>query len=454
MSASRLLPIARCDARGLAARGTTSLHRHESAPDQGAQEHQQQRQPRKAASEAQNWHRHVSARGSGRMSCCTTAGLSARCAHLRKRMREGARLATLASQLASVRPPQMLQCRGLNAHARPRRDRQAPAAAAGHGTASAPASKASPLGGFADYVWGAQARLCAQFEELDGGASFAEDPWTREDGSGRGSTRVLTGATWEKAACNVSVLSGVLTPQRAATMSQRGRPGVDPQGGQAYSAVALSLVFHARNPNLATFRADIRAFAVEGCDPFYGGGADLTPAYVFADDAAEWHAHWAAVCDAHQPPHAPPHALYLEYKKACDAYFYLPTRKEHRGIGGLFFDDVPPRPPTDSAAALSPMDGEAFARAVCENWVLAYAPIVARRREMSYGERERQWQLQRRGRYLEFNLLYDRGVRFGLDTGRIESIMVSAPPLVRCVFARAPPQSVRLRSPRPMQVGL
>ena len=100
------------------------------------------------------------------------------------------------------------------------------------------------------------------------------------------------------------------------------------------------------------------------------------------------------------------------------------------------------------------MDGEAFARAVCENWVPAYAPIVARRREMSYGERERQWQLQRRGRYLEFNLLYDRGVRFGLDTGRIESIMVSAPPLVRCVFARASPQSVCLRSPPPMQVGL
>jgi coproporphyrinogen III oxidase len=334
-------------------------------------------------------------------------------------------------------PSQMLQCRGLNAHARPQRDRQAPAASAGQHGAALPVSKSSPLGGFADYVWSAQARLCAQFEELDGGgggrrALFAEDPWTREDGSGRGSTRVLTGSVWEKAACNVSVLSGVLTPQRAATMSQRGRPGVDPQGGQAYSAVALSLVFHARNPNLSTFRADIRAFAVEGCDPFFGGGADLTPAYVYDEDAADWHTHWAGVCDAHQPAHAPPRALYRYYKDSCDYYFFLPARKEHRGIGGLFFDDVPPRPSTDSAAALSPLDGEAFARAVCENWIPGYAPIVARRAHVAFGERERQWQLQRRGRYLEFNLLYDRGVRFGLDTGRIESIMVSAPPLVRC----------------------
>ena len=334
----------------------------------------------------------------------------------------------------------MLRCRGLQAHALPRRDRHAPAC--GHGGvvsnrrargvaagAVAQAGKSSPLDGFADYVLCAQTRLCAQFEELDD-AAFADDPWTREDGSGRGSTRVLTGSTWEKAACNVSVLSGVLSPQRAVTMSQRGRPGVDPKGGQAYSAVALSLVFHALSPMLPTFRADIRAFAVEGCDPFYGGGADLTPAYVFDDDAKDWHAFWAGICDEHQPAHAPPHALYRAYKEACDEYFYLPARKEHRGIGGLFFDDVPP---TAAAAALTPVDGEAFARAVCENWVPAYAPIVARRRGMAYGERERQWQLQRRGRYLEFNLLYDRGVRFGLDTGRIESIMVSAPPLVRCV---------------------
>jgi coproporphyrinogen III oxidase len=310
------------------------------------------------------------------------------------------------------------------------------------------------LADFEDFVLTSQAALCDSIAKLDGsGASFSIDAWERSgDSAGYGRTRVLSGgALLEKGAANVSVVRGTLSPARAAAMSARGRPGVDPAGGQKYSAVALSLVFHAASPYVPTLRGDVRAFAVEGCGgAWVGGGADLTPAYLFEDDAAAFHAHWAALCDAHAAPsdaHSK-RALYASYKAACDAYFYIPARREHRGAGGIFFDDVatdaavaPPLTPS----APAPVDAEAFARAVAGGWHASWAPICEARRGMLYGERQRNWQLQRRGRYLEFNLLYDRGVRFGLDGGRMESIMVSAPPLVRWDYAAEPPSDEERR---------
>ena len=325
-------------------------------------------------------------------------------------------------------------------------------------------SPSAPLAAFEAFVLDAQAQLCADVAALDGGASFGLDAWERSgDAGGYGRTRVLEGgALLEKAAANVSVVRGVLSASRAAAMSARGRPGVDPRGGQAYSAVALSLVFHAASPLVPTLRADVRAFAVEGA-AWFGGGADLTPAYLFPDDAAHFHATLAQLCDRHQPAAAPRRALYAACKRACDAYFYLvrasrfplrappvcgcaglrlcsrgarvaaqPARGERRGLGGLFFDDVPSEPAASALFDAAPVaDAAAFARDLAAAWLPAWAPLTERRRRLPYSDAQRTWQLQRRGRYLEFNLLYDRGVKFGLDGGRIEAIMVSAPPLIR-----------------------
>jgi coproporphyrinogen III oxidase len=310
------------------------------------------------------------------------------------------------------------------------------------------------LSDFEDFVLTSQTSLCDSIAKLDGGGvPFGIDTWERSgDSAGYGRTRVLSGgALLEKGAANVSVVRGTLSPARAAAMSARGRPGVDPAGGQRYAAVALSLVFHAASPYVPTLRGDVRAFAVEGCGgAWVGGGADLTPAYLFEEDATAFHAHWAALCDAHaQPGASNKRALYAAYKAACDAYFYIPARREHRGAGGIFFDDVATDASSDggggAAAAPAPVDAEAFARAVAGGWHAAWAPICEARRSMLFGERQRNWQLQRRGRYLEFNLLYDRGVRFGLDGGRMESIMVSAPPLVRWDYDAQPPSDEEAR---------
>jgi coproporphyrinogen III oxidase len=199
------------------------------------------------------------------------------------------------------------------------------AAASAHAVRARASAASAPLADFEAFVLDAQSRLCADVAALDGGASFGLDAWERSgDAGGYGRTRVLEGGRLlEKAAANVSVVRGVLSASRAAAMSARGRPGVDPKGGQAYSAVALSLVFHAASPMVPTLRADVRAFAVEGSTAFYGGGADLTPAYVFPDDAKHFHATLATLCDAHQPPAAPRRALYAACKRACDDYFFL-----------------------------------------------------------------------------------------------------------------------------------
>eukprot|EP00240_Pyramimonas_obovata_P003735 CAMPEP_0118924580 /NCGR_PEP_ID=MMETSP1169-20130426/2652_1 /TAXON_ID=36882 /ORGANISM="Pyramimonas obovata, Strain CCMP722" /LENGTH=361 /DNA_ID=CAMNT_0006865707 /DNA_START=100 /DNA_END=1185 /DNA_ORIENTATION=+ len=286
-------------------------------------------------------------------------------------------------------------------------------------------------GDFDDFVQVMQDRICKEAALADGcGKEFIVDRWDRGEGgkNGFGITRVLQGGDLlEKAAANVSVVRGNLTPARAQAMSSRGRD-VDPNGGQAYSAAALSLVFHSAGPMVPTFRADVRYFQVEGGDGWYGGGADLTPYYLEDEDARDFHNFWKLQCDAFGGH------LYPAYKKWCDDYFYIPMRKEHRGVGGIFFDDLMATKAAEAVTGEEPLvacdDPAGFTQSVAENLMASYLPIAERRRSASYTDEQRHWQLLRRGRYLEFNLLYDRGVKFGLDGGRVESIMVSAPPMI------------------------
>jgi len=303
-------------------------------------------------------------------------------------------------------------------------------------------SSSGSLSDFESFVRAEQQRLCAEYEALDGGgARFLVDAWSRAasaaaPSASSGVTRVLSGGSlFEKAAVNVSVVRGRLSAARAAALAARGRPAC--REGAQYEAAALSLVLHPASPYVPTFRADVRAFSVAG-EAWVGGGCDLTPAYLFEEDAARFHAGLAALCAAHEAPSTPPGELYRDLKRATDAYFYLPARAERRGLGGVFFDDFPLRAGGPPAAGAAPRDGGGFARALAAAWLPLYAPICEARRGMEFGEAQRAWQLQRRGRYVEFNLLYDRGVRFGLDGGRVESIMVSAPPLVRWDYEAVP----------------
>ena len=297
--------------------------------------------------------------------------------------------------------------------------------------ASASSARGVELDSFEHFLLDKQRELCDALERVDGsGARFCEDAWSRGNTSdGYGITRVLEGGdVFEKAAANVSVIRGTLTRERALAMSSRGREEIDANGGQSYEACALSLVFHPRSPMVPTFRADVRRFRVDG-KAWYGGGADLTPYYLFDDDAREFHEKYERVCDAHDGG-AAKGGVYDACKDWCDEYFYIPARREHRGVGGVFFDDL--EDGSDGTARVRGVtDAEAFTRAIADEWLESYLPIVDRRRNEAYGAAQERWHHQRRGRYIEFNLLYDRGVRFGLDGGRIEAIMVSAPPRVR-----------------------
>ena len=290
------------------------------------------------------------------------------------------------------------------------------------------------LDSFEDFLLDKQNELCDALERVDGSdARFCRDYWERGSKSdGYGITRVLEGGdVFEKAAANVSIIRGTLTPERARAMSSRGRAEIDPEGGQEYEACALSLVFHPRSPMVPTFRADVRRFRVGG-KAWYGGGADLTPYYLFDEDAEEFHDKYRAVCDSHDK-NAEASEVYAACKDWCDEYFYIPARREHRGVGGVFFDDLEDDAGSgsDGARVRGVTDAESFTRAIADEWLDSYLPIVDKRRDEAYGEAQERWHHQRRGRYIEFNLLYDRGVRFGLDGGRIEAIMVSAPPRVR-----------------------
>jgi coproporphyrinogen III oxidase len=248
--------------------------------------------------------------------------------------------------------------------------------------------------------------ICDTLAIEDGLTNFQSDEWERPGGGG-GLTRVLTeGALFEKAGVNTSSVHGELRPELAQQM---------PGDGSTFFATGVSLVLHPRSPMVPTVHANFRCLR-RGDAVWFGGGADLTPYYPEREDAVHFHRAWKAVCDRHDPE------FYPQFKRWCDEYFYLPHRRETRGVGGIFFDYLQRHPDRDFA----------FVRDAGRAFLDAYLPIVRRRRDDPWGEREREFQLVRRGRYVEFNLLYDRGTVFGLRTdGRTESILMSLPPVVR-----------------------
>ncbi|QDZ17725.1 coproporphyrinogen III oxidase [Chloropicon primus] len=272
---------------------------------------------------------------------------------------------------------------------------------------------------FDEYVQGLQSDMIEECEGADGsGRRFRVDAWERERGEGFGRTCVLEdGSLFEKAAINVSVIRDVLTEERARAMSERGRASIESAGGQAYEAEALSLVFHPRSPLVPTLRADVRRFKVGG-STWYGGGCDITPVYLNEDDCKAFHGHWKELCSRHSED------VYPEFKRWCDRYFYIPARGEHRGVGGIFFDDL-------EDGACEAYDVEAFVQEFGRGILASWLPFARERNALEFTEDQKEWQEIRRGRYVEFNLLYDRGIKFGLNGGRMESIMVSAPPSVR-----------------------
>ena len=270
------------------------------------------------------------------------------------------------------------------------------------------------------YLTNLQDRICTAIEHLDGSARFVEDAWMRPEGGG-GRTRILRGgAIFEQAGVGFSDVSGTQLPPSASVA----RPEL---AGASWRAVGVSLVFHPRNPYLPTTHANVRHFRAERDGEtvawWFGGGFDLTPFYPFDEDVRHWHRTARDLC---APFGETRHA---DHKRWCDEYFLLKHRNETRGVGGLFFDDLH----TDFDADF------AYLRAVGDGFLDAYLPIVVRRRDTPHGERERQFQLYRRGRYVEFNLVFDRGTLFGLQSGgRTESILMSLPPLVRWEYGFVP----------------
>lgn len=271
-----------------------------------------------------------------------------------------------------------------------------------------------------EYLLALQDHICKELLCHEPSAVFHEDNWQRAEGGG-GRTRVLEGTTYEKAGVNFSHVFGAALPAAATAK----RPGL---AGRHFEAMGVSLVIHPRNPFVPTTHANVRFILAhkEGCEPvwWFGGGFDLTPFYLNEDDARHWHRCAQVACDPFGPHH------YARFKKECDDYFFLKHRGEARGVGGIFFDDY--------------MEGGfeasfAFMRSVGDNFIPAYLPIVALRKDLPYGEREREFLSYRRGRYVEFNLLLDRGTHFGIQSGgRTESILMSLPPMVRWAYGWEP----------------
>ena len=275
------------------------------------------------------------------------------------------------------------------------------------------------------WTLGLQDRICTAIERVDGAARFVEDAWTRAGSGdllgGGGRTRILrNGAVFEQAGVGFSDVSGTTLPASATAA----RPEL---AGAAWRAVGVSLVFHPRNPHIPTTHANVRHFRAEKDGEtvawWFGGGFDLTPFYPFDEDVLHWHRTARDLCAPFGEDRYPAH------KRWCDEYFFLRHRGETRGVGGLFFDDLHEDFERDFA----------YLRAVGDGFLDAYLPIVERRRDTPHGERERAFQLYRRGRYVEFNLVWDRGTLFGLQSGgRTESILMSLPPLVRWEYGHAP----------------
>ena len=265
------------------------------------------------------------------------------------------------------------------------------------------------------YLLNLQNDICEEFGKLDSISNFDTDIWKREDGRGNGITRVISdGSLFEKGGVNYSIITGDKMPKSATTL----RPELE---GRKYTALGISLVLHPDNPFIPTTHTNVRFFIAEekGKDPiwWFGGGFDLTPYYGFDEDAIHWHQTAKNACMSFGDK------TYQDYKKWCDDYFYLNHRDEQRGIGGLFFDDLN-KGGFDQCFE--------FMKSVGNHFSEAYLPIVKKRMNTSYTDKQKEFQLFRRGRYVEFNLIQDRGTLFGLQSGgRTESILMSLPPSVK-----------------------
>lgn len=272
-----------------------------------------------------------------------------------------------------------------------------------------------------EYLLNLQDSICSKLEAEDGGAKFVEDKWQRPHDAkkpgmmGGGRTRLITdGNIFEQGGVNFSDVKGSSMPASATA----GRPEL---AGRSFRALGVSLVIHPKNPFVPTSHANVRFFIAEkeNAEPvwWFGGGYDLTPYYGFEEDCIFWHKTAKSACDPFGGN------VYREYKKWCDEYFYLKHRDEQRGIGGLFFDDLNEWGFDKSFE---------FLQSVGDSYIDAYLPIVTKRKATEFNEQHRDFQLYRRGRYVEYNLVYDRGTLFGLQSGgRTESILMSLPPLVK-----------------------
>ncbi|MBD1996514.1 oxygen-dependent coproporphyrinogen oxidase [Leptolyngbya sp. FACHB-541] len=287
-----------------------------------------------------------------------------------------------------------------------------------------------------------QDQICQRLEEIDGEGTFQEDAWTREEGGGGRSRVMKAGKVFEQGGVGFSEVWGKDLPPSILVQ----RPEA---AGHGFHAMGTSMVLHPRSPYIPTVHLNYRYFEA-GPVWWFGGGIDLTPYYPFAEDAAHFHQTMKQACDQHHPEYYP------TFKRWCDEYFYLKHRQETRGVGGIFFDyqdgrgklyhgpnaSGPAAVYSDALEEIAPRNWEqlfSFVQDCGHSFLPAYIPIVERRQGMEYGDRQRQFQLYRRGRYVEFNLIYDRGTIFGLQTnGRTESILMSLPPMVRWEYSFQP----------------
>ncbi|MFH6767426.1 oxygen-dependent coproporphyrinogen oxidase [Gaetbulibacter aquiaggeris] len=276
---------------------------------------------------------------------------------------------------------------------------------------------------FYQYIQDLQNRITSKLESIDGKAKFKEDLWERLEGGG-GRTRVIeNGQVFEKGGVNISAVHGKLPETMQAYFGVK---------DANFFACGLSLVLHPKNPHVPTVHANWRYFEMynkqgEMVDSWFGGGQDLTPYYLYDEDAKHFHQTCKTACDKHNSN------FYNEFKQKCDTYFWNSHRNEARGIGGLFFDYC------KSSDDMTMQDWYDFVTEVGDNFLMAYVPIVEKRKDLKYSEAQRHWQEIRRGRYVEFNLVHDKGTLFGLKTnGRIESILMSLPPHVQWVYDHHP----------------
>jgi len=273
----------------------------------------------------------------------------------------------------------------------------------------------------------AQLEITKAIEEIDGDATFQEDAWTRANGGG-GMSRVMSnGKVFEKAGVNLSVVYGSMPQEALQAATERGvdrAKGMAPGERVPFFACGLSSVMHPKNPHCPTMHFNYRYFETDGGVWWFGGGTDITPSYVNEEDMAHFHGTYKEICDKHDPKY------YEEFKSWADRYFVIQHRNETRGLGGIFFDDQNNKTPDEHFA---------FSKECLNSVVKAYGPIIRKHKNDEFTQKEKEWQLMRRGRYVEFNLVYDRGTVFGLKTGgRIESILMSLPETARWEYNVVP----------------